>query len=57
MEVVLAQSAEDPGGIVFEFEIVFRRGGEFVANDIEREFMSGSEVVLCERTFDLCLTS
>jgi hypothetical protein len=29
-EVVFAEFAEDPRGIVFEFEIVSRRGSEFV---------------------------
>lgn len=56
-EVDFAEFAEDPRGIIFEFEIVSRRGSEFVPDDIERVFMPCGKILFSEGPIYLCLAS
>jgi hypothetical protein len=56
-EVVFAEFAEDPRSIVFEFEVISRRGSKFVPDDIERVFMPCGKILFSEGSFYLCLAS
>lgn len=57
MEVVFAEGAEDPRRVVLELEIIFRRRGKFVPDDIEREFVPCCEVFVAYRAFNFSLAT
>jgi hypothetical protein len=57
VEVVFPKFAKDPRGVIFELEIVSRRGCQFVADDIKGELMASGEVIIGQRPFDLGLGS
>lgn len=57
MEVVLAEGTEDPRRVILELEVIFRRRGKFVTNDIEREFMPCCEIFVGYRAFNFSLTT
>ncbi len=46
MKVVFAQRAEDPWRIVLEFEVVLGGRRQLVSDDVKREFMTRSKVVV-----------